>query len=277
MPISPEMVQSITAGAGVYATLVKVTADASRGGDSVGYALHTRDVTFEGFTYTAAPFEPSKLAQKSGTSVDNATITHLLNDLFTRENIKGGKWRGAKIVVQAVDLADLDHGPVLRHNGRLGDVTTEGTQARSEFRGISQLLSQEIGDRTSRRCRYVLGDENCGVDLAAFTFAGTVTTVHNNQRVTVSVSKPDSYFKYGRIRFTSGLNDGLEMETIDNTGQMVTLFLPMPAEIQVGDAVELVAGDDKSLATCHDKFNNAINHGGEDCMPPRERLLRFPS
>lgn len=276
MPISTAIKTALANGTGIYATLVKVKAVPAKGGDELAYALHTRDVVFEGTTYIAAPFEPSKLSQSSGVAVDNATITHVLNGLFSKLEIKGGKWAGARIVLYAVDLLRLTDGPARAHYGRLGDVAASGGQAQSEYRGLMQLLNQEIGDRTSKRCRYQLGDVDCTLNLTAFTFAGTVVTVHNNQRITVSVSKPDGYFKYGRVVFTSGLNNGLDMEVIQNTGQMLTLWLPMPYEIEIGDGVNCIAGDDKSLSTCHSKFNNAINHGGEDSMPLQEDVYRFP-
>src|SRR3954447_7169508 len=125
MPISVNIKNGLADGTGIYATLVRV----EKGSDSVAYALHPRDVTFESVTYEAAPFEPSKLSQASGISVDNATITHLLGDLFTRQNIKGAKWAGAKVTLLAVDLSRLAEGPARAHYGRLGAVTTMGPKA----------------------------------------------------------------------------------------------------------------------------------------------------
>ncbi len=270
------MIDILASGTGFFVTLVRVTAKPSKGGDVVAYALHTRDVIYDSSTFKALPFEPSKVEQTSGVSVDNATITHLLGDVFTKGNIKGGKWAGARIELMAVDVTNLTAGPARQHFGRVGDVITNGKQAETQFRGLMQSLNQDIGDRTSKRCRYTLGDARCTLSLTSFTFSGTVVTVHNNQRLTVTVSKPDDYFKYGRIMFTSGLNNGLEMETITNDGQMVTLYLPMPYAVAIGDAVSLIAGDDKSLATCHAKFANGVNHGGEDGMPLRDDLRKFP-
>jgi uncharacterized phage protein (TIGR02218 family) len=276
MPISTAIKNALAEGTGIYPTVVKVTATPEKGGDILAYALHTADIDFEGTTYIAAPFEPSKMAQAAGVSVDNSTLTHILADLFTRANIKGGKWSGATIDLYAVDLKQLDQGPVRAHHGRLGDVTTAGEQAQSQYRGLMQLLNQEQGDRTSRRCRYQLGDADCTLNLAAFTFAGTIVGVTNSQKVTVSVSKPDGYFKYGRIQFTSGENDGLEMEIINNTGTLLTLWQPFPGTIAIGNAINLIAGDDKSLAVCHAKFNNAVNHGGEDSLPRIDDVFAFP-
>jgi uncharacterized phage protein (TIGR02218 family) len=274
MPISADVKASLAQGTGIYKTLVKVTS--VRSSDVLSYALHTRDIVLGGVTYSAMPFEPSKMARNAGTQVDNATITHLLGDLFTRLNLRSGKWSGAHIDLMCVDLLNLALGPVLEKHGRIGDVSTAGTQATTELRGLMQLLTQEIGDKTSKRCRYKLGDSDCTLNLTAFTFAGSVVTVHNNQRITVTTSKPDGYFKYGRVVFTSGLNLDLEMEIINNTGQMITFFLPLPYVIGVGDTLNLIAGDDKSIETCFSKFNNALNFGGEPTMPRREDIYNFP-
>src|SRR5438128_3304070 len=101
MPISTAIKLAAAQGTGIYATLVKVT---SVHGDSVAYALGTRDVTFDGDTYIAAPFEPSQVQRESGVSVDNATISHILSEYFTKLDIKGGKWDGARVFLFAVDL-----------------------------------------------------------------------------------------------------------------------------------------------------------------------------
>lgn len=276
MPISPAIISALADGTGFFVTLVRVTQTAAKGGGTVAYALHTRDVVFEGITYVAAPFEPSKMSQASGVSVDNATINHILGDLFTRQNIKGGAWAGATVVLLAVDLNQLTEGPARAHFGRLGKVKTLGTEAQTEYRGLMQLLGQDLGDRSSRKCRYGLGDADCTLDLAAFTFTGTVVGVTNNQKITISVSKANDYFKYGKIRFTSGNNNGLDMEIINNVGTLITLFLPMPGVIQIGDAFDIIAGDDKTLSTCHNKFDNAVNHGGEDGIPSPDTVFKFP-
>lgn len=276
MPISTAIKTALAAGTFLPATLIRVTAKASQGGDEVAFALHTRDVVYDGSTFMAAPFEPSKMSQASGTQADNATIDHILADVFSKANIKGRKWDGARIELMCMDLNQLSEGPARKHIGRVGDITSTGGQAQTEFRGLMHLLNKEQGDRSSRRCRYQLGDEDCTLDLEDFTFSGTVVSIVNQQKFTISVSQADSYFKYGRIIWTSGPNDGLEMEVIDNDGQEIVLFLPMPGTVQIGNAFDIIAGDDKTLLTCHNKFDNAINHGGEDSMPNRDQLFTFP-
>lgn len=276
MPISAEMIALLASGTGVFTTLVRVTAKPALGGDVIAYTIFTRDIVYDSTTFKAMPFEPSKMAQNAGTQADNATVTHVLGDLFSKLNIRGGKWNGAKIESGVVAPDHLDYGPARWHIGRVGDVTTAGPGAQTDIRGLMFLLNQEIGDRTSRRSRHKLGSPECGVNIADFTFPGTIVTVHNNQKFTVTVNKPDGYFKNGRIVFSSGENDGLEMDLINNDGQDIQLYLALPGAVNIGDAVNLIAGCDKSLLVCHTRFNNAINHGGEDSIPERSRVWTFP-
>lgn len=95
MTISEAINTALAEGTGIYATLVKVTARSNRGGDILAHTQHTRNLDYESLTYKAMPFEPSRMARNAGTQVDNATITRLIGDLFTRLNLRGGKWAGA--------------------------------------------------------------------------------------------------------------------------------------------------------------------------------------
>jgi hypothetical protein len=438
MPLSAEMLTAIADGTGYFITLMKIEAV---GGDIIRLAVHTRDYEYDGESYRVFPFEPSKFQMKAGTEPDNATIKHILGDAFTRLNLVGGKWAGAKVTVIVVDFLNPDWGYAKKHFGRLGEVTTGGYAAESEFRGAMQLLSQEIGDKTGALCRHQTFDGNCAlerenlglppIDIADFTSAATVASVDSNQKFTIgalsippshgllgeyfggiddtfpSGSKvaqryddtvdfiwsstppifglgfelysirwtgslvvqyaeaytfsvehddgirlyidgvmvidqwgtpgihtwvsgalvagsthtiklefrqnawsdpdnaycrlrwssasqaeqiipnarlyapaltlqPDGYFDKGRAEWTGGNNDGLKMEVLRQVGDEITLFLPMVGDIEVGDTVNLIAGDDKSLSTCFHKFNNAVNFGGEDGIPKREDVYHIP-
>lgn len=425
MPLSTEMQDALAAGTGFFITLIKIQATAAHGGDIIRLALHTKDYTFESELYKAFPFVTSSFQMKAGLEPDNATMTHILEGAFSRLNLVGGKWGGAKIIVSVVDAFNPAWGIARRHTGRLGEVTTGGYGAESEFRGLIQLLSQEIGWKTSGLCRYQLGDALCGIDVANFTLDGEVTAVTNNQKFEVLLSgatrmpglsgsyygglnfdvlvnnridptidftwtssypiaglgsdyytvrwegkvKPqytenytfsvehddgvklwvnslvtpiidqwgtsgdhssspialtantlydiklefvqqtlaskvklrwqstsqglqiipstrlfslpitsvaDDYWRKGRAVWLSGHNAGLTMEVWQNVADEVTLFMPMPGDIQVGDTLNLIAGDDKTLRTCWNKFNNAVNFGGEDSIPRREDVYHIP-
>jgi hypothetical protein len=106
-----------------------------------------------------------------------------------------------------------------------------------------------------------------GVDTTsypAYTSGGTVTPLGGDS----------GYFDRGVITFTSGLNNGFSMEVKSYTTGQITLALPMPYAVAAGDTYSLVAGCDKSLTTCRDRFDNIVNFRGEPYLPGADKLIQ---
>ncbi len=275
MALSPEMVTAITSGTLYPVTLLKILA--TNGTDVIRVALHTRDYVFLSETYTAFPFEMSKFQLNSGGEPDNATVKHMLEGAFTRLNLIGGKWAGATVTAYVCDFLHPEWGYARKHVGRIGEVVTGGYLAETEFRGLMQLLTQTVGWRVGRLCRYQTGDSFCGINLASYTISRTISGVTNNQKFSVNgATLTTNDYAKGRIIFTSGTNNGLKMEIANNTNNLITLLLPMPNTVSAGDGVNLILGDDKTLVTCAKRFNNAINFGGEDGAPTKEQVFKIP-
>ena len=76
----------------------------------------------------------------------------------------------------------------------------------------------------------------------------------------------------------SPLNAGLKMEVKQYTVSppTVTLFLPMPFDVRVGDPVTISAGCAKTIAVCRDTFDNVENFRGEPYVPGNDLLFRTP-
>lgn len=119
----------------------------------------------------------------------------------------------------------------------------------------------------------------------AYTRAATVATVTDNRTFTVTFTNgPDSrevddWFTYGAVVWGTGLNAGLTMEVKGFVAatDTVTLFLAMPFEVQVGDALSIYAGCDKRLTTCINKLDNVLNFRGEPYVPGQDEFLGYPS
>lgn len=133
-----------------------------------------------------------------------------------------------------------------------------------------------------------LGNSLVGVFV---TFRVTLTTTNSSNTPTFSnftaevkgegeplFSSVDDFYKYGGLRWVTGLNAGLAMEVKSWVGSTRTmeLFLPMPYIIAVGDVFTVFRGCDKTLATCIAKFDNVINFGGEPHVPGEDDLFMFP-
>jgi uncharacterized phage protein (TIGR02218 family) len=143
--------------------------------------------------------------------------------------------------------------------------------------GLTFPLSTTIGQSFGPVCRADLGDARCQVNLAALRQTGTVVTVTSLQEFTASgLTAAANYFDDGVVTWLSGHNTGATMETGSWDGvSLVTLFLSMPNEIQVGDTFTIEPGCNHSTTDCFGKFNNIINFQGENVMPGMDAIMDY--
>lgn len=117
-------------------------------------------------------------------------------------------------------------------------------------------------------CRFHNGDGRCPVNIEDFKEGVTVVDISadvSEPTVTVSgLAQSDTYYKAGMIRVADG-----DMRTVDKAltnldgDKVLTLSRAFPStSVQVGDTVEVFAGDDLTLETCSVIFGAATN-GGE--------------
>ena len=97
---------------------------------------------------------------------------------------------------------------------------------------------------------------------------------------------PHHYFQYGKLKWLTGLNAGVEMDIRDSMGPVTQdgatskpyifgLEL-MPAPIAVGDTFEATVGCPKTRYACQ-QFNNMDNLRCFPDMPTEERALQTPN
>jgi len=276
--ISAGLASHIAGEVTTLSTCWKVT---RRDSEVLGFTDHDRDLAIEGITYAAATgFTPSAVANTANLSVDNLEVEGMLAaGSVTEADILAGKYDFAEIEIFMVNHADLSQGILRLRRGWLGEVSLSGGQFIAELRGLTQLLSQSVGEIYAPSCRAALGDTRCKVNLAAHTVTGSVTAVADRQRFTDSTrTEASGLFTSGVLTFTSGTNAGLRMEVKEYThrsgsGGTMTLALPMPYAIAVSDTYSLVKGCDKTLTTCKQRFDNVVNFRGEPHVPGLDRML----
>ena len=274
MPVSAAMLDHLASNVTFLCTIWKITA---RDSTVAAFAAHTRDIVFDGITYKAAQVEPTRFTQTLGVkSANHIQLDGIFDTIVTEENLQGGKWKNAKIEFQYVNHLDLTQGSVQRMKGQAGKVSINNGTFSVELRSLSDLLSQEIGELTSPSDRN-RRPEDLGVDMGAFTHARTVTAVSDRRNFTVSgAAQADDYFRYGRILWTSGDNEDLEMEVKTNTGNVIELQLPMMSDITIGDEVTLYAGYDGTREAARDKFGAMEAFNGEPDLPGLKGIIKYP-
>lgn len=245
-------------------------------GVELGFTDHDKDLTVDAQLYKAATgFTATNVESKADFSVDNMDLEGMISsDEITETDILNGVYDYAEVEIFAVNYEDLTQGKIYLKRGRMGEVKVNRSQFVAELRGLSQHLQQHIGRIYTSSCDAVLGDSRCGVNLASFTFTGTITSVTDRQRFKCStLNQAAGYFTGGVITFTSGDNDDLRMEVKEFAATEVVLALPMPNTIEVGDTFSIVAGCDKTAPTCVAKFSNFVNFRGFPDIPGTDAIL----
>lgn len=250
-------------------------------------------------TYSAENgFTPSRLQEAADMAVDNAELMGVVSDSgITVQEIRAGLFDSATVTVYRVNYLSLSAGHEVVAYGRSGQTTFSATGWKTEFRSLTQLLKQPISVPYSLECRARFGSKPigsndvdsygdvsfeeqhpCGKDFT-WTF-GTVTSVGANPKTTFSdsgLTQADGFFMPGVIEWLSGDNSGLQMEVDTHSngsaGHYVSLALPMPYAIDVGDNYRIRQDctkrwDDDEHGCLYHFGSDRINHfQGEPHVP----------
>ena len=273
--ISSELAAHI---AGEVTTLATCWTLTRRDAVVLGFTDHDVDIIFSGITYQAASgFTPSAIENSASLSVDNLDIEGMLTaGNITEADILAGRYDFAEIDIFQVNYNDLTQGALTLRRGWLGEVSLHKQQFVAEVRGLTQRLSQTIGELYSASCRAAFGDARCKKNIDDFTVSGAVTSVASTQEFRDSSRSENSgTFNFGMITFTGGDNAGLSMEVkeYDKNGGKILLVLPLAYTITIGDAYVMTYGCDKTLNTCAVSYDNVVNFRGEPHVPGIDRML----
>ena len=139
--------------------------------------------------------------------------------------------------------------------------------------GSAALLDQAQGEVTSKTCRATLGDSRCTVALSAYTETGTLTAVTSRMVFADSSrAEADDWFVEGVLTFTGGANAGTSHKVRLFSAGQFTLTLPATFNPAIGDTYSVIAGCQRRLEDCRDKFDNVVNFQGEPHLPGIDEL-----
>lgn len=235
-----------------------------------------RDVVFGGNTYKYDPgIRVSSIVISSGGQPDNAQVEVVASENFLpMARIRQGGLANAVFNIWAVDWRDPDfYGPIKLFGGTTSTIKFNNKNRVSiGVNSDNGGTNQTIGERYSRQCRAQLGDDRCKVDLEAIKVSFEIDTITDQgYGFTASelVGIADGRFKFGRILWTSGLNDTLQDEVKESytTGRAVLSLYPRNPLV-LGDTGFLYPGCDFQVTTCGNKFANLVNFRGEPYVPP---------
>lgn len=265
--------------AGGVTTLCRCWALTRRDGLRLGFTDHDRDLVLGGLTYAARTgLEAAEASAELGFAVSGGDVAGALTGLgLTEVEIAGGLYDGASVETWLVDWTAPET-RLLLDLATLGEIRRTGDAFVAELRGLADRLEAERGRTYRATCGADLGDARCRVDLAGFRATGTVLAEPEPGTLAVALdgSFPEGLFSGGRLAWTGGANAGRAADLRVQAGGLIELWETPPAAIAPGDAFTLSAGCDKRLATCRDRFANAVNFQGFPHMPGNDFVVRPP-
>lgn len=256
-----------------------------RDGQSFYFTDHDSDLLISGSTYiSAVGYKRTALSADPSLAIDNLEVTGIFDsDTLVADDLRSGMFDFAEVHIFQVNWDILSQGIMRLRRGYLGEITMLPSGIfQGELRGLLQRLTTKVGEVYSDECRADLGDARCKVDLAPVTGFETVLAVTDSRvfqttNSLVAFAGP-GWYNGGVLTWTSGNNNGRSMEVKDwDFTQTVTLFLPMPRPVVVGDTLRMTPGCNKTLIHCRDKFNNVVNRRAEDYIPGIDAILQTPT
>lgn len=237
-------------------------------------------VDLTGVYRAQAAITGSDIRSSSDMSVDNMDVdgaTEASSDSsgyvvidITVADIEAGLLDNAPVTVFLVNWATPDAGQAILRRGRLGTLTRDSDgRYRTEVRGLSQMLSQNIGRIYQETCNVVrFGDSRCGFDVDAIRIESPITSVVSNKQFSIAepaTAPPAGYPLGGEVLFLSGANEGFTREvkvtTIAGGSLTLELYEELPADVDVGDEIQITPGCDRRWSTCR-QYNNLVNFRG---------------
>ncbi|HMP46613.1 MAG TPA: phage BR0599 family protein, partial [Sphingopyxis sp.] len=123
--------------------------------------------------------------------------------------------------------------------------------------------------------RAALGDRACRVDLAPLTHMRRVVAIAGRS-VTLDAPVAAGTLAFGELTWLEGAACGLSAPVIADDGTVVQLAEAPGVFPALLARVRLTEGCDRQLATCRERFGNAVNFRGEAHLPGNDLLTRYP-
>lgn len=256
-----------------------------RDGVAYGFTDHDRSLTFEGMTFVPQGGMTARaLASSVGLSVNNtAALGVLTADAITERDILAGRYDGAVVITWRVRWDDV-RARQIQFRGTMGEITRGAGGFEAELHGLTDALNQPQGRSFLKTCSAVLGDARCGFDKGdpAFRLDKTLTADVDGQVLVLegAAHYQDGWFENGLCTVLTGAASGLtaavKSDELEDESRALTLWTQFALPLRAGDRISVVAGCDKSAATCIAKFANLLNFQGFPDIPGEDWLVSVP-
>lgn len=284
---SADLIALLNSGRFVRADLWTITLI---GGQVLRWTSHDRPITTGGNTFATGPLiERSTISEKLGVEVATLDMTitaiddNTVNGVPLIGFIAAHGLDGAAVKLErayAPNWTSPITGTVIRFAGKVTGINSiQGATADVTVSSWLVLLdASSPRNHYQTGCMRTLYDAGCGVDPAAFSATGTVSSGATTTSFGSGLTGAAGYYAQGRVKFTSGANNGISRTVRQNLSDgSFTLIRPLPTAPAAGDTFTAYAGCDLTRTTCSSKFNNLTRHKATPFVPLPTTALGAPA
>jgi len=253
-------------------------------GEVAGFTDHDIAISVDGLDCEPqSGFMSSEAKRSLGLANDAIEIEGALSSTtIDEDDIEAGALDGATVETLLVNWRDPTQF-VLTGHAVIGKIVRRDGRFVAELESRMRFLDQANGRYVLRNCDAELGDGRCGIALGASAYSGTGSVVAVDAAFNITVGGLDGFaggwFSAGVITFTSGPLRGRSLRVAQHRRQAGAVMLTPVAESRAmpspGDTFGIVAGCDKSFATCKAKFANGLNFRGFPHLPGNDQAYAY--
>ncbi len=228
------------------------------------FTEHDQDILMRGERYLGCGITDVNLIEKHVDKKSFSEISGVINKSFLSEkDILVGVLDDAELLIYYVDFVNSEQLSYLFKKQYINSVRCENGVFYANLSDLSHKLDAHVLESFSPKCRAMFCDEKCGLLSNDFTKEGIVKKVFNAFSFYDGERKEENhYYVNGTIEiFSNNQRDKFLVERFEDG--VVTFVPSLFFELREGDVYKIIAGCDKRLRTCCDKFDNAINFRGE--------------
>ncbi len=247
----------------------------------MGFTDHDASLLVEGVVCDPLTgFNGSEASTTLGLSIAGGEVEGALSSAKIGDSdIENGRYDGAGVEVYLVNWSAPEQHMLLRR-WTAAKISRSGSSFVMELKGAAAAFDAVRGRRVMRLCDAMLGDGRCGVNLNDPRYFADASVL-SAQHVTVTANGLDGFapgwFANGVLTWTSGGNAATKIRVIGHSGNSLQLVEPPVLPIAEGDQFRVVAGCDKSFASCKAKFGNGANFRGFPHLPGNDAAYAYVS
>lgn len=231
------------------------------------YSSGVGEFEFTGLIYRGTSIVRDRIKQSGDVFKDGIKITLPRDNQLAARLLTYESENVTTLTIRRVHQMDSDLGAVTLWKGRVVGSKANGNTIELTCESVyTSMKRQGLRATFELNCRHRHYGPGCNVNREAYKVSTVVNTVSSPTKLIISdvAGNPNGHFTGGVVEFANGASRFI----VSHFGDTIELSYSIGFAAG-GMAVNVYPGCDRTTATCRDKFDNLINHGGFPFIPIR--------